>query len=105
MEVLRKISGVTTFIGCSIGALVSLYGLFETFNRWKKYHSDSAFNDMLLILLILIAFSLGIYYTVTTKFGFSKPTVLENLERENEIIRKQIEKRELLAKLEKLEKK
>ncbi|MEX2234696.1 MAG: hypothetical protein WD824_21210 [Cyclobacteriaceae bacterium] len=103
---MKKISGITTFIGCSIGALGSLYGLFETFNRWSEYDSESAFKDMLLIALIVIAFSLGIYYTVITKFGFSsKPTVLDNLERENEIIKKQIEKRELLTKLENLEKK
>lgn len=102
---MRKISGVTTFIGCSIGCLGSLYGIFEAFNRWREYDSASAFNEMLLILLLVIAFSLGVYYTVTTKFGFTKPTVLENLERENEIIRKQIEKKELLLKLENLEKK
>jgi hypothetical protein len=101
---MKKIAGITTFIGCSIGSLVSLYGLFETFNRWKEYDSDSAFNDMLIILLIIVTLSLGIYYTVITKFGFSRPTVLEDLERENEIIKKQIEKKELLLKLENLEK-
>lgn len=102
---MKKISGITTFIGCSVGVLISLYGLFETFSRWKKYDSDSYLNDMLLMLPILLGFSLGVYYTLATKFGYSKPSVLENLERENEIIRKQIEKRELLAKLEHLEKK
>lgn len=103
--IMKKISGITTFIGCSIGALGSLYGLFDTYNKWKEYDDYSSANELLLILLIVIAFSLGIYYTVITKFGFSKTTILDNLERENEIIRKQIEKRELLLKLENLEKK
>lgn len=103
--VMKKISGITTFIGCSVGALGTLYGLFDTFRRWQENGYDSYLQDMLLILLIMIAFALGIHYTVVTKFGYSKPSVLENLERENEIIRKQIEKRELLLKLENLEKK
>ena len=105
MMSMKKISGITTFIGCSIGVLGSLYGLFQTYDNWIEYGRDSAVNDMLLILLLIITFSLGIYYTVITGFGFSNPTVLQNLEHENEIIKKQIEKRELLAKLENLEKK
>lgn len=59
---------------------------------------------MLALSLTLVGFASGIYYTIVTKFGVSKPTVLESLERENEIIRKQIEKRELLSKLESFEK-
>jgi amino acid permease len=93
---MKKITGITTFLGCSFGMLVSLYFAFD---RFERNYEDEAF--MLLGLVIL--FSLGVYYTVVTRFGNSKPTVLDNLDRENEIIKKQIEKRELLAKLEHLE--
>lgn len=66
--------------------------------------NSSALKGMLVILLVLIALASGIYYTIVTKFGSSKPAVLESLERENDIIRKQIEKKELLSKLESFEK-
>ncbi len=48
--------------------------------------------------------ALGAYYVKATRFGSMKPTVIQHLEKENNFIRKQIEKKELLVKLEHLEK-
>jgi len=59
----------------------------------------------LCLLLIIPLSSLGIYYTIATRFGSMEPAILRQLENESNIIRKQIEKRRLLVKLENLEKK
>ncbi len=55
------------------------------------------------ILKNLIGISIlvvGICYVIATRFGSIEPTVLRHLERENDFIRKRIEKIELLVKLE-----
>ncbi len=57
--------------------------------------------------LMLMLNLIGISYVILTNFGKLKneSSVIENLDKENEIIKKRIEKQELLAKLENLEKK
>ncbi len=104
MNIIKKIAGIVIIIE----SLVAIFGCFawlqDTYSIWKEYGIRSRIWDMIGISMLLIPVSAGIYYVVTTSFG-SKPTVLENLEKENQIIKKQIEKRELLAKLETLEKK
>jgi len=65
-------------------------------------------GELIIFWFLTVAINLiGIIYVIITNFGKSNkvPHVLDNLNKENEIIRKQIEKRELLAKLENLEKK
>lgn len=97
---MKKITGVTSFIGATIGLVVLLYVFFE-----ESIYDNGDSEGILLWIAFLILSICIIHYTVVTKFWTSKLSILESLERENEIIKKQIEKRELLAKLENLEKK
>lgn len=104
MNIIKKIAGIIVIIESLIAIFACLAGIVVTYSEWKEYGGDSKMLEMIGIFLLLIPASAGIFYTIKTKFG-SNPTVLENLEKENQIIKKQIEKRELLAKLETLEKK
>jgi hypothetical protein len=86
---------------CSQDGIVSNYE-----ERAAIYSMDEGEIELFWFLNFLLS-SMGITYVILTKFGKlnKEPQVLESLDKENEIIRKQIEKRELLAKLENLEKK
>ena len=101
---MRKITGIIVFIESSIAIFACLAWLVNTYSKWDEYSDGSDILEMIGIFMLLIPSSAGIFYTIKTKFG-SKPTLLDNLEIENQIIKKQIEKKELLAKLETLEKK
>lgn len=85
------------FAAASIGLIFLIFIMFD-----KDVFSEDVENIIPWFLFLLVTIS-GIYYTVKTKFWTTRPTVFESLERETEIIKKQIEKKELLAKLENLE--
>lgn len=93
---MKKITGGLTFIAGLTGLGILIFWLFE----------DNVYGDteegFVWIVLLLIALSV-IYYSIVSKFWDSKHSVIDSLERETEIIKKKIEKRELLTKLEKLE--
>lgn len=63
----------------------------------------SALMDLFLTIGTLVLAALGIYYVIATKFGKPARTVLDNLEKEIDFIKKQIERKELLAKLKNIE--
>lgn len=104
---MTKVAGIITFIGCTVAFLVSFYGVY--FNYSESLGSEEYQSHYLkytaLFIIPLVVFAFGIYYTIKTKFGSVTPSIIDNLEKENEIIKKRIEKQELLAKLENLEKK
>jgi len=86
---MKKFAGTVFFTACCVGVVFCLYLLI--------FERESIFYITLILPLLTVA----IYYVVKTKFGSS--TGFEKIELENEIIKKQIEKKELLAKLETLE--
>lgn len=102
---MKKVIGIILFIVFVAGILISIYVIIDDYSRLDEWETISDATLIAPSILAIILFSLGIFYIVATKFGSVNPTVLENLEKENEIIRKQIEKKELLAKLESLENK
>lgn len=63
----------------------------------------SALLGLLLTIGAIFLAALGIYYVIATRFGTPKLTVLDNLEKEIDFIKKQIERKELLAKLKNIE--
>ncbi len=94
---MKKITGAITFLAAITGLIFLIYILFEE-NIFREAEGGFAWIGFFLLALSVI------HYTVSNKFWTSKLTLLESLDRETEIIKKQIEKRELLTKLEKLEK-
>lgn len=95
---MKKVIGITLFIVFIAGILISILVIINDYSRLVSR------DEIVPAILAIILSSLGIFYVSATKFGSVNPTVLEDLEKENEIIRKQIEKKELLSKLESLEK-
>lgn len=93
---MKRIASITFFASCCFMVLTLFYLLFE--DTRKNY------EDYIVGVLAFIFSASAIYYVVVTKFGSAKRSALDNIELENEIIKKQIEKRKLLARLEALEK-
>jgi len=89
-EIRRFIENVQS----SIGSIQS-----QIANR-KKMISGEILIGLLVIILISICF----YYVLATKLGSRVPTFLQHLEKENNFIRKNIDKRELLVRLKNLDK-
>ena len=93
---MKKITGYIVFVG----SIVILIFLIYVGIRESNYGFD--FVDFLLWILPTLVCLCALYYTCATKFWTTKLTVLESIERENEIIKRQIEKKELLNKLDSL---
>lgn len=102
---MKKIAGFIILLGGIALLIIDVYEFFRTIR--SEYFTDSDKEYILLLIFYLAPIAACIYYPIATKFGDtkSKNLVLENLDKENEIIKRQIEKRELLSKLETLEKK
>src|SRR5690606_5883641 len=86
----------------------SIKGLQEAIKHAQAVVFDIRKSTPEVILIGLLGVSilmLGIHYVITTRFDSKIPMVLQHIEKENDIIRKQIEKRELLLKLENIENK
>lgn len=96
---MKRITGTISFLGSGISLIFLIYIFFDE----ELYDGDD--KGLLLWIGLFILSICVLHYCVSNKFWTSKISVLENLDRENEIIKKQIEKRELLVKLENLEKK
>ena len=94
---MKKITGGITFITGIAGVILLLLWIFEE-NVFKSIERGLAWTGLFLLALSVI------HFTVTMKFWTSKLSIIESLDRETEIIKKKIELKELLAKLENLEK-
>jgi hypothetical protein len=105
---MKKIAGIISLIGCCAAIIFCVYALYfelMEYNEDRITQPIDLTKNLLIAGLCIIPWALGIYYTIATRFGAIEPAVLQHLEKENNFIRKQIEKRELLVKLENLEKK
>lgn len=87
----EKITAIITFVGAIGWGLFTLYSLVI---------GDLRHDDYLIVFLLLTESISAIFYVIWTKFGKIKDPELEKIELENEILKKQIEKQELLKKLE-----
>lgn len=123
---MKKAAGIISLIGCCIGIVSCLLVLSIMYDNLMELYERGLNEDIYdqgvrlkeaariqsimrreipIVLLFIISFAVGIYYILVTRFGSIESAILQQLERENNLIRKQIEKRELLVKLENLEKK
>lgn len=96
---MKKATGAISFFGAIVSLIFLIYIFFD-----EELYDDNDKGLLLWIALFILSLCV-IYFCFASKFWTSKISVIESLDRENEIIKKQIEKRELLAKLENLEKK
>lgn len=95
-------------VHCSDGYYLDCDSYYTAYSDDKASLYSLEDGELIIFWFLTVSLnSIGIIYVIITNFGKSnkEPHLLENLNKENEIIRKQIEKRELLAKLENLEKK
>lgn len=93
---MKKITGGITF---SIGVFLL------TFSGYILIFDTPLNGKERLGFLAFFLFGISItHYTYSTKFWTQKRSVIQSLDKETEIIKKKIEKGELLAKLENLEK-
>lgn len=96
MEGLKKICGfitILTSIACFIVAIVVLF-------------TEVRYSDEFVLTFAAILISTSIFYfSFSTKFWNTKPKPIKDLDNELEIIKKNIEKKELLNKLKLLEEK
>lgn len=96
-------------IGLLIGALVCIlslgyFGISEFDDIIEVSDRPEFFISVIFVGIIISVLIAPIYYVIATKFG-REVSGIESIELETRIIKIQIEKRELLAKLEALEKK
>ena len=105
---MKKITGTISFVGSIVCFGVWIYAINDL---PKKYFEDGSYQHQIEPRLVLIIISWLIliisvfHYTLSTRFWIAKHTALEHLDMENEIIKRQIEKKELMLKLENLDKK
>jgi hypothetical protein len=100
-KTLKVITGWLTFLSSLMGLVSVLFVFYMEIERGLKYmgwHELLGFLGLLLILLSII------YYSVTNRFWTTSPSALEILDNEIKITKKKIEQKELIIKLEKLEK-
>lgn len=88
----EKIAAIIIFAGAIIWGIVILYNLVI-----GEIRNDNYF----MVFAVLTESISTILYVIWTKFGKIKNRELERIEFENELLKKQIEKQELLKKLEK----
>jgi len=87
----EKVTGIISFLG-GIG-----WGLFGVFIIFDEGIDDDFF--FLLFALLLPAISI-IMYVIWTKFGKKEFSELEKMDYENQLLKRQIEQKELKKKLE-----
>ncbi len=93
---MRKLTGAITLAIGIILIVLFIYGLNYLLNTKHAVRTDEI---LVLISAPFLSFC-TIHYTLVTRFWKSTTSIIEELDRENEIIKRQIEKQELLAKLE-----
>ncbi len=96
-KTLKIITGWITFLSAITGLLSLFFILFM-----KQGFRDR--EEQLVWLASLMVMVSAIYYSVTSRFWTARPSSIDSLENEIEIAKKKIEKKELIIKLEMLEK-
>ena len=90
----KVITGIISVIGILIVSFILLPKLQR---QWHHFDTIESF----LIVLVVFHFISFIFYLFITKFWIpQKPVELEALENENKILKKRIEQKELMKKLE-----
>lgn len=82
---MKRITGTISFLGSGISLIFLIYIFFDE----ELYDGDD--KGLLLWIGLFILSICVLHYCFSNKFWTSKISVLENLDRENEIIKKQIE--------------
>jgi hypothetical protein len=94
---MKRIAGIISFLGAGTYLIFLIYAFFE----------EELYQERAQVILLFTASSIlclcVLYYCFSNKFWISRNPILDSLEMETEIIKKKIEKKELLLKLEKLE--
>lgn len=87
----EKISGIISFLG-ALG-----YGLYVAFIIFDKGIDDDSIYPFIPFVLSEVSI---ILYVIWTKFGKKELTELEKMDYENQLLKRQIEQKELKKKLE-----
>lgn len=87
-----KISGILSFVG---GIGWGLFGFFLIIENGIDYLEDN-----LIFSAIIISAISTVLYVIWTNFGDNKLSELEKIDYENQILKKQIEQKELKEKLD-----
>jgi len=95
--------GYSPMEGVWISKDEAVYNYYEWIEDSRKSVKENK-QEIVLCAFFLISLLSGIYYLASTKFGSAKLNAIENIDLETKIIKMQIEKKELLAKLEDIEK-
>ena len=90
----ERIAAAISFIGVIAGILGVIYVIYFE-------HSYAEVEEWLLAFLVMGILISTILYIIWTKFGKKGLTELEQIDYENQLLRKKIEQQELLKKLEK----
>jgi membrane protein DedA with SNARE-associated domain len=94
---MKRIAAIALFISALSWIILAGYAVFAGYAD-----GESEIMVVIILTLILIFTGSAIHYTVVTKFG--RESAIEHIEIEKQIIQLQIEKKELLIKIETLEK-
>jgi hypothetical protein len=86
------------------GSIKGIRRKIAYFQTSIKSTREEAPNAILMTLLFISTQALGVYYIIATGFGSANSTVIKHLIKENNFIRKQVERNELLVKLKNTEK-
>ncbi len=98
---MKKIAGIGLFIGACLWIIFFVFSLYQH-NEFYTYEEEFYAGFVPLGVFFSISSVSTIYYVWATIFR--KPSGMESIEIETKIIQLQIEKKELLARLEALEK-
>jgi multisubunit Na+/H+ antiporter MnhB subunit len=101
---MKRITGIVSFLGGVIGVILMLR-IFITELVPQDEFDEWEYTGLFFWGLTLLSMLSVVYYTLSNRFWTTKAEPLEALTTENEIIKKKIERQELLVKLEQLEKK
>ena len=104
---LRKVAAVIIFLGGITLFMYDTYEMFRVISGWTNYNyiGQPEINYLIILMLYLIPIGSSIYYPIVTNFGKVKSRIIDELDNENEIIKRKIQNKELLNKLNELEKK
>ena len=93
----EKIAAIISFIGAVGGVLLIIFIFYDNSTSSYKMKVDEWLYTFLILVLSISIF----FYVIWTKFGKIGLTELEQIEYENQLLKKKIEQQELLKKLDK----
>ena len=96
--------GYISFISVIVCGLIACYWFYkyiieETFFPDSKYDEFNPEEFMIIVFLWFFPVYSGIHYFIGSKFWKTKPDQLRAIEYQNEVLRNEIEQKELLEKL------